>query len=82
VIGGSELAEAFERAGWVTTLVGDAGRALERKIGTPAAATLIYLASDPNLGRVPDFYCRNAEAMDDMKRLADAEASATKATAP
>jgi len=62
------------RAGWVTTLAGEAGAALEEKIGTPAAATLIYLASDPTLERVPDFYCGNGEALADMKRLADAEA--------
>jgi hypothetical protein len=58
------------RAGWVTTLAGAVGAELERKIGTAAAATLIYLASDPSLERVPDFYCSNAEALADMKRLA------------
>ena len=63
------------RAGWVTTLAGDAGRALEDRIGTPAAATLIYLASDPMLGRVPDFYCDNEIALADMKRLAEEEAA-------
>ena len=63
------------RAGWVTTLAGDAGKALEDSIGTSAAATLIYLASDPTMDRVPDFYCTNAAALADMKRMADAEAA-------
>ena len=64
------------RAGWVTTLAGEAGLELESRIGTPAAATLIYLASDPNLERIPDFYCGNETALEDMKRLADAEKAA------
>ena len=59
------------RAGWVVALAGDEGRALESRIGTPAAATLIYLASDPKLGKFPSFYCGNAEALADMKRLAE-----------
>ena len=63
------------RAGWVTALAGDAGKALEDSIGTSAAATLIYLASDPTMDRVPDFYCTNAAALADMKRMADAEAA-------
>lgn len=63
------------RAGWVVHLAGAEGRALEKKMGTPAAATLIYLASDPTLERVPDFYCGNAAALDDMRRLAEKEAA-------
>jgi hypothetical protein len=63
------------RAGWVTTLAGEEGAKLEAKIGTPAAAMLIYLASDPTLERVPDFYCGNSTALADMKRLAEAEAA-------
>ena len=62
------------RAGWVVTLAGDEGRALEERIGTPAAASLIYLASDPDLGKFPDFYCTNATALADMKARAEAEA--------
>ncbi len=57
------------RAGWVVTLAGDAGQKLEADIGTPAAAALIYLASDPSLGKMPDFYCTN-----DLAR-AEAEAA-------
>ena len=64
------------RAGWVVELAGDAGRALELALGTPAAAALIYMASDPKLERIPDFYCGNSEALADMKRLAEAEAAA------
>lgn len=64
------------RAGWVVTLAGEAGRALEWALGTPAAAALIYAASDPNIGKIPDFYCDNATALADMKARADAEKAA------
>ena len=63
------------RAGWVTTLAGEGGAALERDMGTGAAAAIIYMASDPLLERIPDFYASNAEALEDMKRLAEAEAA-------
>ncbi|MGL4242629.1 MAG: pentapeptide repeat-containing protein, partial [Beijerinckiaceae bacterium] len=62
------------RAGWVVALAGDAGRALEFVMGTPAAAAIIYVASDPKLERIPDFYCSNEAALADMKRLAEQEA--------
>ena len=58
------------RAGWVVTLAGEAGTALEKAIGTAAAATAIYLASDPNIGKFPDFYCDNNTALADMKARA------------
>jgi len=64
------------RAGWVVTLAGDGGKALEWAMGTPTAATLIYLASDPERfkkERLPNFYCGNDEALEDMKRMADEE---------
>lgn len=64
------------RAGWVVHLAGDGGRALEWMMWTPAAAAMIYMASDPTLEKVPDFYCSNEEALADMKRLAEAEAAA------
>jgi hypothetical protein len=64
------------RAGWVVHLAGAGGRALEWMMGTPAAAAMIYMASDPNLEKVPDFYCSNEEALADMKRLAESEAAA------
>lgn len=56
---------------------GAPGRVLEGCYGTPAAAALIYQASDPTLEKIPDFYCSNEEALADMKRLADAEAEAS-----
>jgi hypothetical protein len=31
---------------------------------------LIYLASDPQLNRIPDFFASDEDAMADMKRLA------------
>ena len=65
------------RAGWVTHLAGAGGRALEFALGTPIAAAHIYMASDPKLERIPDFYCGNSEALEDMRRLAEAEAAAS-----
>ena len=61
------------RAGWVVTLAGEGGKALEWAMGTAAAAALIYQASDPDLERVPNFYTDNATALEDMRRLAEAE---------
>jgi len=59
------------RAGWVVHLAGEAGKVLEWVHGTPAAAAIIYMLSDPELERIPDFYCTNEEALEDMKRLAE-----------
>ena len=58
------------RAGWVVTLAGEAGAAMEYCLGTPAAAALIYVKSDPKLEKIPDFYADNETALADMKRLA------------
>ena len=69
------------RAGWVVTLAGEEGKALEDKIGTPAAAMSIYMASDPErwkTERLPNFYCDNDKALADMKRLAEEEAARSK----
>ena len=63
------------RAGWVVTLAGEGGKALEWAMGTPAAAALIYLASDPKIEKIPDFYADNSDALADMKRLAELEAA-------
>jgi hypothetical protein len=63
------------RAGWIVTLAGAGGAALEYAMGTPAAASLIYMASDPTLEKIPNFYCGNEEALADMKRLAELEAA-------
>lgn len=64
------------RAGWVVTLAGEAGAAMEFCMGTPAAAALIYLKSDPKLEKIPDFYTNNETALTDMKRLAELESVA------
>ena len=61
------------RAGWVVHLAGEGGKALEWALGTPAAAAIIYLASDPQIEKIPDFYATNYAALEDMKRLADQE---------
>jgi uncharacterized protein YjbI with pentapeptide repeats len=61
------------RAGWVVTLAGKEGLDLEAKIGTPAAAMAIYMASDPErwkTERLPNFYCANETALADMARMA------------
>ena len=56
-------------------LAGAAGRTLEWAYGTPAAAALIYLASDPQIGKMPNFYCDNETALADMKERAEKEAT-------
>ena len=61
------------RAGWVVTLAGEEGAALEKSIGTSAAAALIYQASDPTLERIPAFYGSNKYALSDMARLAQVQ---------
>jgi hypothetical protein len=61
------------RAGLVIALAGDAGKAMEFCMGTPAAAALIYLASDPKIEKIPDFYASNEVSLADMKRLAELE---------
>jgi len=63
------------RAGWVVHLAGDEGKKLEKAMGTSAAAAIIYMNSDPDLEKIPDFYCDNDEALADMKRLAEKEAA-------
>lgn len=60
------------RAGWVTHLA-PGGTDLEIELGTDAAAALIYLASDPDLERIPSWYETNEKALQDMKRLAENE---------
>jgi len=60
------------RAGWVVTLAGDAGKALEAFHNTPLAAQLIYEASGYKINPAK-FYVRNEEALEDMKKLAEEE---------
>jgi hypothetical protein len=69
------------RAGWVVTLAGKEGLDLEAKIGTPAAAMAIYMASDPErwkTERLPNFYCDNETALADMARMAGVTPEAVK----
>jgi len=63
------------RAGWVTHLAGPAGAAMEWALSTASAAAMIYLASDRDLEKIPDFYTSNEKALEDMKRLAELEAT-------
>ena len=64
------------RAGLVVVLAGEGGRVLEGVMGTGTAAALIYKASDPNFGKVPNWNDSNEAALADMKALAEAEAAA------
>ena len=58
------------RAGWVVTLAGEAGRELEEKIGTSAAAALIYMASDPDLEQIPNWTASDEDALADIQAMA------------
>jgi hypothetical protein len=57
------------RAGWAITLAGEDGANLERQVGPSAAGALIYHAS---AGYVPDFHASNKDAMEDIKKRAEA----------
>ena len=62
------------RAGWVVTLAGKEGKALESKFGWELAAMKIYDASCPGYKINPcRFYDSNNDAMEDMRKLAEAE---------
>jgi len=63
------------RAGWITTLAGEAGKALENFHNPELAAMLIYRASGYDINPCR-FYDDNATALADMKRLAEEEAKA------
>ena len=54
------------RAGWAVVLAGEAGRTLERQHGTPTAAAMIYLASDPG-SPLPDWYDDDEAALTDIR---------------
>jgi hypothetical protein len=64
------------RAGWVVTLAGEAGKALETFYDTVLAAMMIYDASStlPKVSPVK-FFDSNDDALDDMKRMAELEAT-------
>ena len=57
------------RAGWVTTLAGEAGKRLEEKTSCLFAAQQIYKASGYSISPAR-FFDSNEDAMEDMKRLA------------
>ena len=58
------------RAGWAVVLAGKQGRKLEEEYGPSVAACMIYSKSDPEMARMPDFHCSDAEALADMERMA------------
>jgi len=60
------------RAGWVVNLAGEEGKALENFHNTELAAMLIYKASGYEISPV-QLYLNNADALRDMKALAEAE---------
>jgi hypothetical protein len=60
------------RAGWVVTLAGDEGKALEAAFGTMLAAIMIYDASCPGYRINPcRFFDGHQEAIEDMQKLAE-----------
>ena len=63
------------RAGWVVTLAGEAGKALEDRTSTLFAAMQIYAASGYKISPCR-FFDRDADALADMKRLAHGEPDA------
>ena len=66
------------RAGWITTLAGPAGKALEEATSTEFAAMQIYKASSPIRVSPVRFYETNEVAMADILRCAKEEEEASK----
>ncbi len=62
------------RAGWVVTLAGERGAALEARFNTELAAMMIYRESGSPIDPAR-FYDSNDAALADMKRLAELEAA-------
>jgi hypothetical protein len=58
-------------AGWIVTLAGEEGQALEARTDCPTAATLIWCASTD--APLPDFYSDDATTLAAMRHLADTE---------
>ena len=64
------------RAGWVVTLAGERGKALESLTSTLHASMMIYHASCPKVPVSPNrFFETNEKAIDDMRRCAELEAA-------
>ncbi len=57
------------RGGWAIFLAGKKGKELESKIGSCAAAALIYAVSVPDR-KVPNFFASNSNAMADIEKCA------------
>jgi uncharacterized protein YjbI with pentapeptide repeats len=55
----------------VVTAAEEKGQQLVGRLGTLAAAALIYIASDPKLERIPNFYVPERDAFKEMERLAN-----------
>jgi len=72
---GAEASDAHDLARWIV-LMAPSGYVLEGIMGTSTAAALIYMASDPSLERVPDFYAANEDTLANLKMLADMEQDA------
>jgi hypothetical protein len=60
------------RAGWVVTLAGEAGKALEQRFNTELAAMLIYRESGSPINPCR-FYDGDEDALEDMRKRALAE---------
>lgn len=66
-------------AGWAVHLAGEAGYALERKIGWDHAARLIFRKAG---SRVPHFHANNERALADLHKRAEKEAAPAAEVAP
>ena len=66
------------RAGWVVTLAGEDGKALEEETSTEFAALQIYRKSSNIRVSPVRFYEGNETAMEDIKRCAEEEAKQSK----
>ena len=60
------------RAGWIVSLAGEQGRALEKRFNTELAAMLIYHKSTGRKISPVRFYDSNEDALADMRRCAEA----------
>ena len=65
------------RGGWIITLAGAEGKALEKYFNWELAAMKIYQASTGEKINPCRFYDSNADALADMKRLAEADNART-----
>ena len=87
--GGLEMADWYITSGtthtwarWAVVLAGDAGRELEKRFGTNAAASLIYAKSSPLGSRVPDWFADNETALADIRKRAQQQLMASQPTSP